>query len=365
MQISIIGCPFQTSYGVYIDSLKAALERKPGNKVQWVGSNCGCGDPIEVGRLFQTRKCDYFEMHNISDFVSKSPWKRWLRVKARHASYYFRARRYAELSRDSEVAHFQQILNAFGSSSVFHWLNQPSKAAKIVTIHEFDSYQKEFPEQNKIYNSADALIVHCQEMREKLIGMGIPKEKAHVVLQGVDIPALDRTGHREGIVFYGGHKPMAGKGMQPLFKAMAIIKERLGAATPLLSVHGHYGTNTPEEAIKLAQQTGIADQIVWLNQLPIQEMTHLYQKSLCLVLPYVGSFAGLPVAIAAANELPIVCTKNAGIPDHIGKWGLWVEEENPQQLAEGILEILGNAQLRMEVSSGLRKQAEEVLSWDV
>lgn len=367
MRISIIGCPFQTSYGAYIESLKTALERSPGNNtVQWVGSNCGCGDPIESGRVFQTRQCDYFEMpHILGDYPSHHAWKRKLRMRLREASYYLRARRYSELSSDADVAHFQQILNAFGSSAVFSWLKQPSRGAKVVTIHEFDVHQQEFPKQNSAYNRADALIVHCAEMRSKLLKMGIPAENTHVVLQGTSLPTLNRQSLREGIVFYGGHKLMTGKGIQPLFKAMAILKQRLGASTPMLTIHGHYGTETPEEGKKLAQETGIADRVIWLNQIPMEQIPSLYQKSVFLVLPYSGSFAGMPAAVAAANELPVVCTKKAGIPDHLGEWGLWVQEENAEELAQRMLEVLGNAELRQKVSAGLRTRAEQVLSWDV
>ena len=62
MKITLIGCPFRTSYGGYISSLRSGLERAAGSPVQWVASNCGCDDPIELSRRFQVQDCDYFEM---------------------------------------------------------------------------------------------------------------------------------------------------------------------------------------------------------------------------------------------------------------------------------------------------------------
>jgi hypothetical protein len=41
MRMTIICCPFKTSFGSYANSLKAAIENKTGETVQWVGSNCG------------------------------------------------------------------------------------------------------------------------------------------------------------------------------------------------------------------------------------------------------------------------------------------------------------------------------------
>jgi glycosyltransferase involved in cell wall biosynthesis len=367
MKISMIGCPFQTAFGSYIESLKTAIEKQPGNnEVHWVGSNCGCGVPVELEKKFQTRGCDYFEMPNRHYYgPSKFTWKRWLRVRVNDASYYFRARRYSELSRGGDIVHFQQVLNAFGSSAVFHWLKQPSNAAKVVTIHEFDDHQKYFPERNSAYNRAGAVIVHCEQMKQELVGMGIPGKKVHVVLNGTDLPPLNGGHAREGIVFHCGHDPMSGKGLPTLFKAMTIIKSRLGADTPMLTVHGHYPAEPPQEAQKIAGELGITDRVTWLNQLPMEQIPPLYQLSMMLVLPYSRSFAGGAAAMAAANELPVICTKKAGIPDHLGDWGLWVEEDDPEELAGRILEVLRNKQLRERFAAGLRKRAEEALNWDL
>jgi glycosyltransferase involved in cell wall biosynthesis len=261
--------------------------------------------------------------------------------------------------------HLQQILNAYGSSVVFHWLNQPSKAARVVTIHELDAHQIEFPERNRIYNKADGIIVHCQEMKRALVDLKVRADRIHVVLHGAEIQLPEQHNHRDGIIFYGGHKLMTGKGLETLFEAMSILKQRLGPGSPELRIHGHYSDEVPEEAKQLALRLGIADKLVWLNQLTMDEIVQQYRSCILLVLPYTGSFAGLPVAIAAANGLPVVCTKKAGIPDHLGECGVWIDEGNAGQLAERVMELLGSEQLRREVSLKLRKRAKEFLGWDV
>lgn len=90
MQITLIGCPFKTSYGAATESLKMALEKKTGSKVQWVASNCGCGDNVEIARQFQMPGCKYFDAITITDHPSPNPLKLWLKLKARKFFYYFR-----------------------------------------------------------------------------------------------------------------------------------------------------------------------------------------------------------------------------------------------------------------------------------
>lgn len=365
MEMTMICCPFKTSYGSYASSLISAIEKKTGGKMHWVASNCGCGDPIEVNRCFQAQQCNYFEMPIINDFRSRTPWKRRVRGAARGGISYFRARRFTNLSKGAEIVHFQQILNSYGSNAVFHWLKQPSKATRVVTVHELDHDQIEFPERNKTYALADGVIVHCEEMKRKMAQLGVPAEKVHVVLHGADIPAAPAENQRSGIIFYAGHKAMTGKGIQTLFPAMSILQQRMGAKAPVLKIHGHYGENTPPEAEELAGHGGLGGHIVWLNQISMEEIARQYQRSLLCVLPYTGSFAGLPAAMAAANQLPVICTRKAGLPDHLGDCAVWVDERNPVQLAERIMELLESDERRRELADKLRTRAENFLSWDV
>src|SRR5215469_14200036 len=201
MQISMICCPFKTSYGNYASALIAAIEKKTGSEVKWVASNCGCGDAMETRRDFQTQKCDYFEMVVPGEYRSAVAWKRSFREVTRNSIFYIRAKRYASRSRNSEVVHFQQILNAYGSTVVFHWLRQPSDAIRIVTVHELDRDQVEVPEKNQLYNLADGIIVHCEDMKRRLIDLKVQEDKVHVVLHGVSVPEALPNVRRDAIVF--------------------------------------------------------------------------------------------------------------------------------------------------------------------
>lgn len=68
---------------------------------------------------------------------------------------------------------------------------------------------------------------------------------------------------------------------------------------------------------------------------------------------------------AAACQLPVVCTRKAGPPDHLGDAGIWVDENNPEQLASQILELLDHEVLRQEVGARLLKRVQDCLCWDV
>jgi glycosyltransferase involved in cell wall biosynthesis len=278
---------------------------------------------------------------------------------------HLRVRRYADLTMNADVVHFHQTLNAYGSKAVFDWLNRPSKATRIVTVHELDADQLEGSGNNSAYNRADGIIVHCREMRQQLTRMAVQPEKIHVVLHGATIPPMPADGKRDGVVFYGGHKLMSSKGIGTLFQAMAMVQRRMGKAAPLINIHGHYGNEAPPEAIRLADQYGIGDRIVWLNQLPEAKTIELYRQSMLCVLPYVGSFAGWAASLAAACALPVVGTRRAGLPDHLGDAGIWIDDNSPDQLAGRIIDLCTSPQLRCEAGARLRCRAEQLLDWGV
>jgi glycosyltransferase involved in cell wall biosynthesis len=365
MNITMICCPFQTSFGAYTNALKNAIEKRTGELVEWVASNCGCGDEIEVNRLFQIDRCRYFDMPAVGDHRSSRNWKLRARGLARSASAYIRARRYAALSKHSDVAHFHQILNSYGSKALFRWLTLPANAARIVTVHELDADQKDSPESNLAYNRANAVIVHCQEMHDILVRLGVQDQKIHIVPHGAILPALEPDAPRDGIVFYAGHKFASGKGAETVFRALALLQSTMGPETPVLKIHGHYGTVVPKEGARLAQEHGVTSRVVWLNQLPEKQICELYATSEVCVLPYSGSFAGLAASQAAACALPVVATRKAGLPDHLGDAGIWIDEDSPLQLARQIGALITDRRAAREAGAKLRKRAERLLSWEV
>lgn len=368
MKISLIGCPFQSTYGEYVESLRSALERELGASVQWVSSNCCCGDPFEKAHVFQVEDSDYFEMRErVAGYslvgYSHNPTKRFLRAGVRGLSNARRAKRYVDLASSADVIHFQQILGAYGSDVVFRFLRLRSNAARVITVHELDDEQVDFPERNQTYNLADALIVHDSLLKTKLASLGVEADLVHVVRQGTNLEEGESVA-RDGIVFYAGHHFNANKGIELLLRARRDLKDRASGPAPRLRIHGHYGPTPPTEFVEMARQLDLADDVEWLNGLSSTEIASLYRRSQVCVLPYKGGFAGLPAGVAAANRLPIIATRTAAIPDHIGDLGIWIGGDDAGELADRIELVLQNEAMAKDYGARLRAHAVERLGWD-
>ena len=262
------------------------------------------------------------------------------------------------------MVNFQQTLNAYGSTVLFHWLNQRSPAARVVTIHELDSHQLASPQSNKTYNKADAIIVQQGAMKDQLVSLGVEAERIEIVLHGTDLPALNPGQPREGVVFYAGHHPWRCKGTHSVFQAMALLKTRLGPKAPGLKVHGYFSPEDLAALKDLAGQSGLNGNVAWLNQISTPEAIRQYRSSQLCLLPFTSSFAGLAAATAAAAELPVLATKHAGIPEHIGENGVWLESDGAEEIAAKVEGLLRSENLRRDLGRRLRRRAEEHLSWD-
>ena len=174
--------------------------------------------------------------------------------------------RFAGLAAGADVIHFQQTLNAYGADVAFHLLRRRLPAARVVTLHELDPEQTAFPVRNQTYNLADAVIVHDSLIKEKLVSAGVAADLVNVVCCGTDLAEGENVA-RDGIVFYGGHHLNTNKGLGVLLQAYRCLKDRW-PAVPRLRIHGHYGVTPPADAVEMAKQAGVADDVEWLNDLP-------------------------------------------------------------------------------------------------
>jgi glycosyltransferase involved in cell wall biosynthesis len=75
---------------------------------------------------------------------------------------------------------------------------------------------------------------------------------------------------------------------------------------------------------------------------------------------------GIPIIEAMATGVPVVATRGGGIPEVVvdGETGLLVERGDASALAEAILRILSNENLRTSMGRAARKRAVELFSWE-
>ena len=209
---------------------------------------------------------------------------------------------------------------------------------------------------------SDNIIVHGKNLREYLLTKNVPDSKVETIPHG-DYSFFKRWEKKEiqtqknNILFFGTITPY--KGIEYLIQAEKLIKEHV--SNPTITIAGEGNIRKYEKQISQNSNFRILNKFI-----PDEEVAELFQKASLVVLPYTqGSQSGV-VHIAYAFKKPVVATNVGSIPEIVddGKTGFIVPSKDSKALAEAIIRILKNSELRKEMGENAYRKMKDELSWD-
>ncbi|MEU6345098.1 glycosyltransferase family 4 protein [Streptomyces sp. NPDC046977] len=141
--------------------------------------------------------------------------------------------------------------------------------------------------------------------------------------------------------------------------------------TVLLVVGGGPYAN---ELKRLAAETGVTDSVVFTGAVPWEELPAHFGAGDVFAMPCRTRRGGLDVEglgivylEASATGLPVVAGDSGGAPDAVldGETGWVVRGGVPEDAADRILALLGDAELRQRMGERGRKWVEDAWRWDL
>ncbi len=159
------------------------------------------------------------------------------------------------------------------------------------------------------------------------------------------------------------------KGATYLIKAMPEILQHIQEAKAILVGSGPQ----KDDLVHLAGTLAVEGQVVFIDEVPQQELLDFYAVADIFVLPSIinekGENEGLGVVLleAMASGLPVIGSNVGGIPDIVkDKFnGLLVEQKKPKDLAEKIIKLAGSEKLRVQMGENGRRFVRENFDWDI
>jgi glycosyltransferase involved in cell wall biosynthesis len=118
---------------------------------------------------------------------------------------------------------------------------------------------------------------------------------------------------------------------------------------------------------KRLRSLDIASHVTFYDQVPHLELLKYYRAADVFVFPSVWDEpSGNPPIEAMAAGVPVVSTRTGGTAEYVndGKTGLLVEPEDESALADSILKLLDNEDLRRSMGMAGRKRAVKQLSFE-
>lgn len=216
----------------------------------------------------------------------------------------------------------------------------------------------------RVLSYADAIGVLSTEEQENFLRAGIPANKICVVKNVIETNAQQSDPEfrqrwnlpqdRPLLLFIGRFIPA--KGLRDVIHAGALLRDR-GQQFYLLCVGDGPARSDAEREV---ERLKLKDCVRFTGFVPEEQTASFYANSTVLVFP-TYHYEGFPMVVfnAVAAGLPIVTTRIRGAADQLKEPEncLWVEPRKSDQLANKIIEILANSELRSRMGANNKRLA--------
>jgi glycosyltransferase involved in cell wall biosynthesis len=257
----------------------------------------------------------------------------------------------------------------------------PSLVVHFKTLHAYTSPQSlrrsvrlyrrmSYPRTARV---ADAVIINSESLRSEVERyLDVDPAKLRLIPEAVDHDLFhpgDPEESRARLKEYGVDRPFVlfvsslwpYKNCDGLIRAFAAARADLDGHQ-LVVVGPGRDTAYVAELTSLAEELGVADDVVWVGGVPLEETVHFYRAADVFVYPSFNETFGLPLLEAMACGCPVVTSDTSAMPETAGDAALLSDPRDPASIAAAIVRACGSdeAELRRR---GPRRAAE--FTWAV
>jgi len=263
-----------------------------------------------------------------------------------------------------------------------HLLPRLSQVKSVFTLH--DLVFRFYPETHKPLNrwfltlmmprflqAADAVIAVSECTKRDAIRLyGVDESKIRVIYEGVNPrfrpatpEAISVVCQKHGlpehfILSVGTIEPR--KNLNTLLEAYHALRHQ-GAEFKLVIVgkkgwlyHGFF---------RRLRDLGLEDEVIFPGFVSDEDLPALYSAADLFIFPSLYEGFGLPPLEAMACGTPVVTSDVSSLPEIVGDAAITVDPHNAEELAEDILRILGDPELRVRLQNkGLARA--KIFSWE-
>lgn len=250
------------------------------------------------------------------------------------------------------------LLSGFKGKIIVWWHSDVVKQEKVMRFYE--------PIMRKFLNRADTIIVATQGHIEGSKYLRDYREKCVIVPYGVDGKIMEDSKkycaeykNNKEIIFLFVGRFVYYKGCSVLLEAFSKVKQ----GKLILAGDGVLR----QELMEQAERLGIAKKVEFVINPSDERVMELYRECDVFVLPSIqrSEAFGLVQAEAMAYGKPVINTNlESGVPyvSLDGKTGLTVEVGSVKKLAEAMIYMIENAEIRRNMGIAARKRAYEVFT---
>ncbi len=111
-----------------------------------------------------------------------------------------------------------------------------------------------------------------------------------------------------------------------------------------------------EELQKFVEKSGLCNNIEFPGLVGYDKKIDYFHRAMVYVQPTKHEAFGVAIAEAMSCGLPVISSKVGAVPEVLGDCGLYTDPDNPKDLADKIITLLSNENLRKELGEKARKR---------
>ena len=212
-----------------------------------------------------------------------------------------------------------------------------------------------------IYKNVQFITI-SESSREELISLGLSPSKIAIIYSGVDSSLFSRNYEKSDyphIIYFGRLKRY--KRLDLLIRAMKTLIKEVPDAKLTIAGSG----DAENELMALVNGLGLESSVTFSGFIDEEEKAELLGSAWVFVTPSSKEGWGITVIEANACRTPCIAYDVPGLRDSVvdGKTGLLVERGDVRVLAEAIVKVLEDGELRKRLGENALKWAEK-FSWD-
>lgn len=262
-----------------------------------------------------------------------------------------------------------------------HFVYPCKNALKIMTIHDlsFIKYPEYAPKivkktyKNRIENClkwTDLIITFSQSTKQDIMEIfNFPEEKIFITHQASryknlpinksQINSINYNSNNPYLLFVSTFEPR--KNIINIIQAFNYLKQTKKIAHNLILI-GQKGWQY-QPIFNAINNSPFRDHIYYLGYLSDEEVALFYQNAEVFVYPSYYEGFGLPVLEAMSLGVPVITSNTSSLPEVAGDAAILVNPDHYQELADAILQVINNTQLRNQLIEKGKNRAK-LFSWE-
>ena len=221
----------------------------------------------------------------------------------------------------------------------------------------------------KVLSSANLIYAASRDIRDHIIrDFGIPPEKVKYLPFGIDTNQFAPDFNAHATTERQTIEVFSNRAFFPVYDNATLVRGFAIAWRQDQRLHLTLKGEGPDEQVirDLVGNLGLSDKVSFRKKSDYAIVPRDYRQADIFITTSVSDGTPVSVLEAMASGLPCIATSVGGIPEWVmnGTTGILIDPCSPEQVAEALIALAGNSELRHRLGSAARKAVVKNGQWN-